>query len=51
MKSAKNLKMNRKPSKNTDAHASRPAMGFDTSNPDKAADRRVKVAKGLMVKR
>lgn len=50
MKSAKNLKMNKKPFKNSDTHASRPAMGFDSSNPDKAADRRVKVAKGLMIK-
>jgi len=50
MKSAKNLMRGGKPTKRTDAHASRPGMAFDTSNPDKAADRRVKVAKGLMVK-
>lgn len=50
MKSAKNLLRAGKPHKNSDKHASRPGLSFDTSNPDKAADRRVKVAKGLMVK-
>ena len=50
MKSARNLKMNKKPSKNSDTHASRPGMAFDTSTPDKG-DKRIKVAKGLMVKR
>jgi hypothetical protein len=51
VKSAHNLKkMNKKPVKRQDEHASTPGMSFGTSNPDQATKIRVKVAKGLMVK-
>ncbi len=51
MKSAHNLKkMNKKPVKRQDEHASTPGVSFGASNPDQAANRRIKVAKGLMVK-
>ena len=52
MKSAKNLKrmsIPTNPTKNN-THASRPGLAFDKSTPDQG-DRRVKVAKSLMVKK
>lgn len=49
MKSAKNLIKGGKPAKNSDKHASKPAMSFGTTTPDQG-DKRVKVAKGLMIK-
>ena len=48
-KGAMNLMKAGKPHKNQDKHASKPGMAFGTSTPD-TADRRVKVAKGLMIK-
>jgi hypothetical protein len=50
-KGAKNLMRAGKPHKNQDEHASKNGMGFGTSNPDKSAMRRIKVAKGLLIKK
>ena len=47
---AHNLMKHGKPHKNQDEHASRPGMSFGDSNPDKDGSKRIKVAKGLMVK-
>jgi len=55
MKSASNLKK-KSPGgasfkdRHTYGHMSKPALGFTDKTPDKSADRRVKVAKGLMIK-
>jgi hypothetical protein len=48
-KGAMNLMKAGKPVKRTDAHASKPGMAFGKSNPDQG-DKRIKVAKGLMIK-